>query len=480
MKPGYFMAILRTRSLTSGGTWPQSSSSSSAWRLARDWLRWREPAPPPALGVVGRRDDSGFGFGLGCGFGRVLNDFRKASKSSLLLPSVTKFRSSHAFLNWGSGRPSQRRTCRNRERKLRDKESPVSSGMAMPRTSHSILRSATSMVSQLKSCFSSSKRSSLSLQASDETPRLEHSLLSSLTVKPSQRFTSMRLSSTCSLELPPKMPRLSASARRSSKVQRFQRSSSGNDSSAARCASADLASAMVSTLRPLRYSVSCRMRPCSVRSAMRRQEPRFDSRTMCFFRSQTVELPGTVTTRSICVCACRRVTCTGCDSSSSSSSSTWGPFSACSSKTWRTASNFEASSRAERPPAPHRRMSAPRSSSNLHNSASPSMAASMSGVVSWRSPISASALPFMRTRAMLNRLSSPVPAISRTRSSRGVSPRLLVPLGSALPCSSSLRVSCRAALSGSAGGVMMQMCRRPWPSASCMPRIGPSFRPSAL
>mmetsp|Transcript_49028 Transcript_49028/g.156807 ORF Transcript_49028/g.156807 Transcript_49028/m.156807 type:complete len:293 (+) Transcript_49028:810-1688(+) len=288
-------------------------------------------------------------------------------------------------------------------------------------------------------------------------PRLEHSALRSLAERPSQRLTSRRLCRSCSRSPPPKTPRRWASLRSSCCVQRFQRSSSGRLCSAARCASADLASAMTKSARPLRNSESCSARPCSVRSAILRQEPRCESRTMSFFMSQIVALLETVISRSSPVMACRNVTCTGHASSSSSGS---GAFSACSSKTCRTLACFAPSSRAESPPAPQRRMSAPRSSSNLQSSASPSIAASISGVVSCESPRSPSAPAFMSARTSERRLSSPVPAISRTTSSKGVSPSELAALASAFAETSTLTVSSNAELSKCTGGAMIQRCSK--------------------
>mmetsp|Transcript_35955 Transcript_35955/g.103340 ORF Transcript_35955/g.103340 Transcript_35955/m.103340 type:complete len:385 (-) Transcript_35955:434-1588(-) len=376
-KPGYLAQALRTRSLRPGGRCgSQSSSSASLGAGAR--LRELEPLRAPAP-CWGRFAGSGLGFALGC-FVRVLKDFRKESISSLPFPSVTRFRSSQAFLSWASGSISHRSTCRSRERIARTNALSASAGIGMPRLSHSARRSSSPIVSQLKSCFNCTSSSSLSVHESTARPRFEHSALRSLAERPSQRLTSKRLCSTCSLLVPPKMPRRSASALRSSSDHLFQRSSSGRASSAARCASADLASAMMSKERPLRYSESCRILPCSVRSATLRQEPRCERRTTTFFRSQTVALPGTVIMRSICVFAWRSVTCTGCASSSSVSSS--GRCSACSSKTLRRDPYFDASSRAERPPEPQRHMSAPRSSRSRHRSPSPSIAASMRGVVS--------------------------------------------------------------------------------------------------
>mmetsp|Transcript_13564 Transcript_13564/g.39575 ORF Transcript_13564/g.39575 Transcript_13564/m.39575 type:complete len:386 (-) Transcript_13564:325-1482(-) len=233
---------------------------------------------------------------------------------------------------------------------------------------------------------------------------------------------------------------------------------------------------MTSSCRPLRCSVSCRSRPCSVSSAIRRQEPRRESRTTIFFTSQTVAPAFTGMTRSSPVRACRSVTSTGGSCSSSSA----GTRSTCSSKTRRTCTCFCASSRADIPPAPQMRMSAPRSSSRRLTSASPRNAASIRGVVSWLSPRSLSAPCFISIRTIESRASSPVPPISRTASSSGVSPMEFCTLGSVRACSSTLMVSTRRERLPPVFGAMRQRCSRLWPSASWSPTKFESFLLSCL
>mmetsp|Transcript_48216 Transcript_48216/g.136206 ORF Transcript_48216/g.136206 Transcript_48216/m.136206 type:complete len:242 (-) Transcript_48216:470-1195(-) len=218
-------------------------------------------------------------------------------------------------------------------------------------------RSSSPMFSQLKSRFSWTSRSSLSWQESTVSPRFEHSALMSLEDRPSHLLTSSRLVRHCSRSRPPNTPRRPHSACSSSNDHFFHRFSSGSSSSAAFCASADFASAMMNSNRPLRNSESCSARPSSVRSAILRQDPLCESRTISFFKSQTVASLRMDTSRSSCVMACRSVTCNGCTPSSSAS----GCCSACASKTLRTDGCCAASSNAESPPAPQRRISAPRS-----------------------------------------------------------------------------------------------------------------------
>mmetsp|Transcript_100696 Transcript_100696/g.280469 ORF Transcript_100696/g.280469 Transcript_100696/m.280469 type:complete len:449 (-) Transcript_100696:709-2055(-) len=421
---------------------------------------------------------------LALALGNVLKDFRKASISSLDLSSALKFRNSQAFLSCTSGSASKRTACRRRDR-MAPAIAPVScsSGTGTPRLAHSARRSSTCMVSQLKSCFSCMRRSSFSWQESTASPRFLHSNFNSLAPRPSQRLTSSRVSSTISLVLPPKMPLRSASACRSLSDHLFQRCSSGNDSSAALCASADFASAMMSNERPLRNSVSCSILPCSVRSAILRHDPRCERRTINFFRSHIVEFTAMVITRSSFVIACRNVTCVTCvspSSSSSSSSPALGTFCACSAKTRWTPACFAASSSAERPPAPQRCMSAPRSSRSWQSSSSPSIAASINGVVSCESPTSGSALAFINVRTMDNLLSLQFPAISRMTSNNGVSPKWFGALSSARAFIRTFMVSNVAALSRCTGGAMMHKCSKLCPSASFTPSSGPSCLPSAV
>mmetsp|Transcript_11703 Transcript_11703/g.36359 ORF Transcript_11703/g.36359 Transcript_11703/m.36359 type:complete len:311 (-) Transcript_11703:1907-2839(-) len=293
VKLGYLQQILRTRWLSSGGNvLPLKESLQSPEHWLSSLLDLLLSLEPQAGSRAWKRGAlAGGHFGLAEFDWKVL---RKAIISSRDFPVTSNCLSPQACWSCGTERVSQRCSCRSRERAdLSRAEASRTSGTGTPRSAHSLQRSSAFILSQLKSCFSSRRRSDLSERASARRPRLRHSARKSETDMSSHFFTCRRLSRISCLSEPPKMPRRSASAWSSSSDHKAHLSSSDRSSCEAFCASDDLASAMMRSVRPLRSSESWRARPCSVRRAILRQEPLLESLTISFLMSRMQTSPGT-------------------------------------------------------------------------------------------------------------------------------------------------------------------------------------------
>eukprot|EP00411_Alexandrium_monilatum_P078481 CAMPEP_0175627260 /NCGR_PEP_ID=MMETSP0096-20121207/71412_1 /TAXON_ID=311494 /ORGANISM="Alexandrium monilatum, Strain CCMP3105" /LENGTH=257 /DNA_ID=CAMNT_0016932661 /DNA_START=300 /DNA_END=1073 /DNA_ORIENTATION=- len=166
VKLGYLQQILRTRWLSSGGNvLPLKESLQSPEHWLSSLLDLLLSLEPQAGSRAWKRGAlAGGHFGLAEFDWKVL---RKAIISSRDFPVTSNCLSPQACWSCGTERVSQRCSCRSRER------ADLSRADGTPRSAHSLQRSSAFILSQLKSCFSSRRRSDLSERSAPQALRAE-------------------------------------------------------------------------------------------------------------------------------------------------------------------------------------------------------------------------------------------------------------------------------------------------------------------